>query len=323
MTTAALEDPRPVGDNTSALDPTVDFVAGTVGGIVGLIVGFPLDTVKVRFQDPATTTIYHRLGTFSTIAKILHDERLPGLYKGIMSPMASYAFLNGLIFSSYGYLMKLQLGQESQEPTIAQITLAGAGSGIVASLITCPTDLVKIRQQALINSRPTASRVALDIFRKHGIQGLYRGMTITALRDLGYGAYFATYEGCCRLLRPSPSPYPHPSLYPDVGDELQQQLSWPRLMAAGGIAGVVGWAATFGFDVVKTRIQAKERSSTNPYDNILSTVRCSYRREGLRVFFIGLTPTLIRKVASHTNGLAVPVNMVTFGAFELVKSLAT
>lgn len=32
----------------------------------------------------------------------------------------------------------------------------------------------------------------MDILRKNGIRGLYRGLVPTALRDFGYGAYFAT-----------------------------------------------------------------------------------------------------------------------------------
>lgn len=43
---------------------------------------------------------------------------------------------------------------------------------------------------------PTKTRqVALKIFRENGIRGLYRGMLATALRDCGYGAYFAAVCG--------------------------------------------------------------------------------------------------------------------------------
>lgn len=58
------------------------------------------------------------------------------------------------------------------------------------SIVTTPTELIKIRQQSMLT--PTKARqVALKIFRENGIRGLYRGMPVTALRDCGYGAYFA------------------------------------------------------------------------------------------------------------------------------------
>lgn len=68
-------------------------------------------------------------------------------------------------------------------------------------IVTTPTELVKIRQQALLT--PTTARaVALGILREHGVRGLYRGLPVTALRDCGYGAYFAA-------VRPVPSFHRH------------------------------------------------------------------------------------------------------------------
>lgn len=57
-------------------------------------------------------------------------------------------------------------------------------------LITTPTELIKIRQQAALV--PTTARaVARQIMRDAGLRGVYRGFAVTALRDCGYGAYFA------------------------------------------------------------------------------------------------------------------------------------
>lgn len=56
-------------------------------------------------------------------------------------------------------------------------------------IITTPTELIKIRQQALL-TRTSALRVTRQIIQEHGLRGLYRGIAVTALRDCGYGAYF-------------------------------------------------------------------------------------------------------------------------------------
>lgn len=199
-------------------------------------------------------------------------------------------------------------------------------------------ELVKIHQQSLIStpgSKPIpTSQVALRIFRQHGLKGLYRGMTATGFRDLGYGSYFAAYEATLRFFPPSyPDPHDQTSLSAIAESEVATH-SWGTLLLAGGLAGVAGWLATFPFDVVKTRVQSSfDTSLENPYRNTWSTIVTSYKDEGIRVFFRGLAPTLIRwavvfvnklniihqlTLISFTNSRAVPVNMVTFGTFEAI-----
>ncbi|TRM68390.1 mitochondrial carrier domain-containing protein [Schizophyllum amplum] len=319
-----------MSDNDTALklNPTVDFLAGTISGVAGLVVGYPFDTVKVRFQTPEFRHRYR--STFHALATIVREERFVGLFKGIMSPIATVALMNGLVFASYRLFMKMQLEDASSVPTLTQILLAGSGSGIVSSIITTPTELVKIRQQALSTTTSTPT-VALNIFRESGLRGLYRGITSTALRDIGYGAYFVAYEATCRYFampRTVVRNTDHSSIYAEV--EETSRLSWPALLVAGGVAGIAGWVFTFPFDVVKTRMQSPPQPLVNPASapfaagaaapllprpaidpqrTTWSTVVHCYRTEGMGIFFRGLAPTLIR---------AVPVNMATFATFEAV-----
>ena len=84
---------------------------------------------------------------------------------------------------------------------------------------------------------------------------------------------------------------------------------------------LAGWAPTFPFDVVKTRMQGTPQRypalqkpeletarlitslsrrptlnalDSDPYRTLTSTIVNSYRAEGMGVFFRGLAPTLIR-----------------------------
>ncbi|KAK0501837.1 carnitine/acyl carnitine carrier [Armillaria luteobubalina] len=312
------------------LNPLLDFLAGTISGIAGLVVGYPFDTVKVRFQNPEMTGKYR--STMHALGTIIKEERFIGLYKGITSPLATAALMNGLVFASYRFFMKIQLENNSSIPTLAQITLAGAGSGIVSSIVTTPTELIKIRQQSLlVPSSPY--EVILDILRKNGIRGLYRGMTATALRDLGYGSYFFAYEATSRFFTSTSDLPLSPSEIQLLLSQVDGQVrtpSWAAMLLAGGVAGIAGWMTTFPLDVVKTRMQSTESSyasstsnpntgsnpnspllppRVNPYRTVWSTIVVSYQAEGLAVFFRGLAPTLIR---------AVPVNMATFATFEAV-----
>lgn len=210
--------------------------------------------------------------------------------------------------------MKAQLSEPNARPTLAQVTLAGAGTGVIGSLITTPTELIKVRQQstvaptsiATVFRPPTFYEVAQKIVRTQGITGLYRGITATALRDTGYGAYFAAYEATVRFFASPPRDLSATTAI----ESAKSTYSWAATLLAGGMAGVTSWLVTFPFDVIKTRVQSTHSSTPeNPYCNTWSAMASSYRAEGLGVFFRGLSPTLVR---------AVPVNMVTFATFEAV-----
>ena len=104
--------------------------------------------------------------------------------------------------------MNAQLSDDRTTPSLRQIFFAGAGTGMIGayvvitfsdvsafnlihSIVSTPTELVKIRQQALLT--PISTRqMLLRIIRQDGIRGLYRGITATGLRDTGYGSYFFT-----------------------------------------------------------------------------------------------------------------------------------
>ena len=106
----------------------------------------------------------------------------------LLFAQAGYAFMNGLVFGTYGFLLRAQCAPPAQ-PTLVQIALAGAGSGIAAAVVTAPTDLVKIRRQ--VGDERGTLALAREIVRVQGPRALFRGLGVTALRDIGYGAYFA------------------------------------------------------------------------------------------------------------------------------------
>ncbi|WVO17368.1 hypothetical protein L204_105060 [Cryptococcus depauperatus] len=295
------------GECNNPISPMIDFTAGVIAGAAGLVVGQPFDVVKVRYQTPQYMGRYG--STFSALGAIVKEEKVRGLFKGITSPMAGIAFMQ---LSAY----------PTNEPTLGQIFLAGAGSGVVASVLTCPTELVKIRQQSAPPHLTLSTwSVFKSILRTDGLRGIFRGLSATALRDLAYGPYFCTYEASLRFfkwVRKPPLPPSHHSpgheghtLIDEAEMELRSGLSWPELLAAGGIAGVLAWVATFPVDVFKTRMQGAtwssqtEQNAGTKLQTFRQVVAESLRKEGWRVMFAGLGPTLIR----YTN-------MVIFLTFE-------
>lgn len=245
---------------------------------------------------------------------IVKEERIAGLYKGVTSPMLGVAVMNASIFGLYQMSLQFQqrhglFGSSSVEsvPSLTQIMVAGMMSGLGSSLITSPIDLIKIREQMQVETRPGARpstyRVFLDVLRNEGVRrGLYRGWCTTAIRDLGYGPYFFSYELINRQIAKRTGNAP---------TNLDMAVS-------GACAGVLAWLSTFWADVIKTKIQASKytppTSGSCPRfkgrSMFWSTASQTFAQGGWRAFFVGVGPTVLR---------ALPVNAVLFVTFETTK----
>ncbi|KAF9940031.1 hypothetical protein KVV02_001476 [Mortierella alpina] len=299
-----VQDQQPSGS-----DWTSNFLAGTIGGIAGLCVGHPWDTVKVRLQSKELAAKYS--GTWNCFSTILKQEKVKGLYKGMASPMVGVALVNALLFGVYGFFMDIQMDNPGDDPTLMQIYLAGTGSGIVNSFISCPMELSKIRlqnQDQAAGAKITPGKLGANTFykgpmdcfkqtyRQGGIRACYRGLWSTILRETSYGPYFLSYEIFCRALTPE--------------GQRTQDLSSGRLVVAGGFAGIAGWLSTYPTDVIKTRIQAQHDSipKAQQFKGVWDCTKHMYREEGFRVFFRGVNATVIR---------AFPCNAATFLVYSL------
>jgi solute carrier family 25 carnitine/acylcarnitine transporter 20/29 len=66
-----------------------EFVAGGFGGIAGIISGYPLDTLRIRLQQPNSGS------AFSILRRVMAGEGPAALYRGMGAPLASVTFQVG------------------------------------------------------------------------------------------------------------------------------------------------------------------------------------------------------------------------------------
>ncbi|XP_062341662.1 solute carrier family 25 member 45 [Osmerus eperlanus] len=274
--------------------PLVEFAAGCISGGVGLAVGHPIDTMKVRLQ---TQSKYK--GILDCITRTYSREGIHGFFKGMAFPVLTTGITNSVVFGSYSnaldYLTRSQRNERSKgnHASAAAVFTAGCFSGATQVLVTAPVDLVKVRLQTQTQKGGRYRgpvHCAAVILRADGLRGLFRGGFALALRDVPcYGLYFLPYEMTCRALT-----------------ESGKQPGTFAVLMAGGLAGVVTWACATPMDVVKARLQMAGAGGRE-YDGVLHCMRVSLREEGPRVFFKGLLLNSLR---------AFPVNAVTFLSYE-------
>lgn len=278
------------------------YVSGLVGGVAGIVVGQPLDTIKIRLQTQPG--VYSgALNCFTTMWK---SEGIQGLFKGMSSPLFGICFINMAVFG-----VQNQTLSYFPEETMQSHLLSGMFAGAVQAFITSPMELAKTQMQIQgINQSKTSksikyhsSRAALvNIYKAGGLRGTYRGLTLTLVRDApAFGAYFATYD----ILTST--------IWPMNDDEGKMSLSNIKSsLLGGGFAGVASWIITYPVDVTKSCLQADSVGGTLKYKGVWDCCCKLYKAEGAKVFVRGLTPTLVR---------AFPVNAATFTGVSMFDEL--
>jgi len=197
-----------------------EFYAGAISGIINVIIGHPLDTIKVQQQC-------HSYGLRNCITYIYRNYGVFGFYKGIYPPLISISLQNAIVFSSYNYAKKYLNNINPNYHSLNYI-LAGAYAGILCASVSTPTDLIKIKLQ-------TGNKYSFNL------NGIYKGFAITAVRDsTAFATQFVVYEN----IKLKISNYNN-NLY-------------AASMIAGGISGVITWYASYIPDILKTHIQKSE-----------------------------------------------------------------
>ncbi|CAH0407016.1 unnamed protein product [Chilo suppressalis] len=239
----------------------LDFVAGCIGGCVGIVVGHPLDTLKVHVQSG-------RGSAFECTKALLKGGTLATAYRGVGAPLGGIAVVNAIVFGTYGNTRRALPDSDS---LLAHAT-AGCVAGFVQSFICGPLELVKTRLQLAKpgDGMPTGTWAgARHIVRTGGLKALYRGLGITIARDSpGLAVYFLSYE---MLTRGDKSP--------------------DRVFVAGGIAGILSWVMFYPLDVVKSRIQG---DVIGRYSGVWDCFVKSVRSDGWRCMSRGLGAVAVR-----------------------------
>ncbi|KAL8341277.1 hypothetical protein RB601_005698 [Gaeumannomyces tritici] len=312
---------------------SADFWAGYISGAAGILIGNPLDVIKVRLQ--ATTTI-----TTTATPPLAPASQTPArpwatlraLAAGTAAPVLGYGALNALLFVSYNRAEALLNGGGASSTTGSNLWTtwaAGAAGGLATWAVSTPTELVKCRAQLAQPSSSSSSSssswaVARHVWRREGgVRGFYLGGAVTALRDgVGYGFYFWSYELCSRWMRRWDGDGGGGRGGGGGGGEAA------RVLLCGGVAGVVTWASIFPLDTIKTRVQAQQvgalgaavaaasegspllPSASDAPDRsrrlgAVEVAREAYREGGVRVFFRGLTVCSVRAFVVNAAQWAV------------------
>ncbi|KAL1919112.1 uncharacterized protein VTP21DRAFT_2493 [Calcarisporiella thermophila] len=259
------------------------FLAGAIAGVSEILVMYPLDVVKTRFQLQVGTGGKDGYSSITDcFQKIIKSEGPGALYRGILPPIMVEAPKRATKFAAneqYTILYKRLFGVEKMNQSLSILT--GISAGCTEAVIIVPFELVKIRLQ----DRESKGKYngTFDCIKKvmksEGPLALYNGLEATLWRHAAWnGGYFGVIFGVRAAL---------PKAESHEGKLFTN-------FVAGTIGGTVGTMINTPFDVVKTRIQNYSGQGVRKYNWTLPSVVTVYREEGFRALYKGFVPKVLR-----------------------------
>lgn len=229
------------------------------------------------------------------IRKTHQREGFTGFYKGTATPLVGIGACVSIQFVVVEYMKRRFAAQNKNEPlTNGQIYLAGAASGVANSFVSGPVEHIRTRLQVQTGAGYSGPIDCIrQIYREHGIRGIYKGQPITMAREFqGYGAYFFAYEWMVRK-----------SMERSGLTSRADLPSWEVCLYGAG-AGYAMWLTIYPMDAVKSRLQTDGfAGAAKRYASTWDCVRKTFAAEGAAGFFKGIGPCLLR---------AAPSNAATF-----------
>ncbi|KAI9678943.1 MAG: Mitochondrial succinate-fumarate transporter [Trizodia sp. TS-e1964] len=261
-----------------------------------------------RLNDPSLQA--KRRGFLTTGAEIIKRESPLALYKGLGAVTTGIVPKMAIRFTSFEWYKSLAANEETGVVSSTGTFLAGLTAGVTEAVaVVTPMEVIKIRLQAQHHSMidpldipkyRNAAHALFTVVREEGVLALYRGVSLTALRQGSNQAVnFTAYTKLKSLLQ-------------SIQASPTAELPSYQTLLIGLISGAMGPLSNAPIDTIKTRLQ---KSPAMPGETalarIVSIARDMYKVEGSRAFYKGITPRIMR---------VAPGQAVTFTVYEYLKA---
>lgn len=278
------------------------FLAGAVSGMISAGILQPFDVLRTQQQGTfQSVQIRAEPQLLKATRSIVAKHGVVGLWKGTTPSLVRVSLGAGTYFMTLSYLMdggsSFRTSNADATATRAASTsltsasgthafLSGAFARSFAGAILCPLTVVKARMEWDIGSTKrygSMTHAIRTIVQREGILGLYRGLVATMCRD-------APFSGCYVLF------------YTKLKNRFEIHDSNKALIhfSTGLVSGLAATALTHPIDTIKTRVQLPHESATHWRHrlSILQATRRLYHEEGVRGFFRGYAPRMMKRAIS-------------------------
>ena len=224
--------------------------------------------------------------TIGIVKQIFHMEGPRGFFRGGLISMGKSSLGAGIFFNGLENVhMLTQRFRDTPYMPNSVINFTNAVlSRIITTTIISPINVLKTQFEVVGNNQ---YKGILDgvrgIYKQNGLSGFYKGYLPTLIRDapfagLEYTSYKLALDSYKKYVDPSCDPYKSSML----------------VFFAAGFSAVFAVMVTYPFDNIRVRIQYND-SIAQKSNGMWSMAGHIYREEGMRGFYLGYLPRIMKK----------------------------
>ncbi|XP_033744069.1 LOW QUALITY PROTEIN: mitochondrial glycine transporter B-like [Pecten maximus] len=248
------------------------FLAGTVSGSCSTLLFQPLDLVKTRIQ---TSVTFGSPGMVTVAHAVVRQDKLLGLWKGLMPSFSRAVPGIGVYFSSIHYI-RSKYG--SEKPSLLESAMTGMCARANSGIVVIPFTVLKTRYESgLFNYGNGVTKALVLTYRTEGCRALISGLSPTLMRDVPFSGLYLMFYTYFKQI---------------VNDHTADESKRPALHFICGLnAGMLASLVTQPADVVKTLMQLDPKK----HAKVFETSRYVFEKYGVHGFMRGIVPRTLRR----------------------------
>lgn len=262
-----------------------DAVAGAVGGVFSVLLGQPFDLIRVRLQTSNSSNV------LKTTRDIWVHEGPLAFYKGAAAPFIGAGVCVSIQFAVFHSLR--QAFEHDGRSELAKAYLFGGAAGAANSILSSPVEHIRTRLQLQPHGVARLYAGPIDcirsIVKQAGIRGIFKAYPVAFVKETqAFGCYFLAFEASMTGLS-------------KVRGKLRNDMSAWEIIPCGALGGIGFWVGSFPLDVIKTRLQGDSFGADAKYKSTRMAVMKTWQEGGMKAFWRGLSPTLVRTSLSSAG----------------------
>ncbi|KAF8426617.1 mitochondrial carrier domain-containing protein [Tirmania nivea] len=297
---------------SSTSDNVLHAISGAGGGVLSMLLTYPLITLSTRSQVESKRA---QSSTLDAVQKIIRREGISGLYAGLDSALFGISVTNFVYYYWYEWsrtafeAAAVRAGKGRRKLSTLESMAAGALAGSATVLITNPIWVVNTRMTARKNlmeeedaSHQGSSDEALPTLQDPTGRNALRRIkpstlaTISAIiKNEGLGAFFA---GVIPALVLVINPILQYTLFEQLKNLLERRkqgrTSPTDAFYLGAIAKLVATALTYPYITLKSRMHVASKGEKKY--TMMEGIRKIIREEGWSGLYKGIGPKIVQSV---------------------------